>query len=190
MDEQELQRLIFDLRFGDVYQRRAAAYKLIKSNDSRAVPILTHAYNDDDSIVQKNAIDALRKNDSQEAIDFLNSHNIPRIQENNRMPVTSHLILYIALYFGGASVGAQGGWIFAVLLTELKIIYPPWHIPIILIVAIIGAYIPKNLFANKVAAICPSCGGKAFLKWASKPLRYVCTDCGYIHKTSFSLRGK
>lgn len=81
MDEKQLQALIWDLQFGDDQQRRAASYKLGKSNNPAAVPALIYAYNDKDDSVQRNAIDGLRKISSQEALDFLDSHKIQRLQK-------------------------------------------------------------------------------------------------------------
>ncbi len=107
-----------------------------------------------------------------------------------KFSTSTHLFFYIALYFGGAAVGFQGGWVVAVILSELKIIQPPWHIVIIFIFFILCVYIPKNLFAKTIPAICPSCGGATFLKWDSKPLQYICTECANVHKTSLSLSGR
>jgi hypothetical protein len=106
------------------------------------------------------------------------------------MSISSHIVFYIALYFLGAMFGFSLGWIIALILSELKIIYPPFHVLVTFSVAILGVYLPKNTFAKKVPAICPSCGGTAFLDWSSKPLQYVCTSCAHIHKTNLSLSGR
>jgi hypothetical protein len=92
-----------------------------------------------------------------------------------KISTSTHLFLYIALYFIGGGIGFQGGWILAIILTGLKIIQPPWHVAVIFIFFILCVYIPKNVFAKTIPAICPSCGGAAFLKWNSKPLEYICT---------------
>ncbi len=61
----------------NVRERRAASYKLSKSNDARAVPGLIKAYQDADSSVRQNGIDGLRRIGSKEALDFLSSQGIP-----------------------------------------------------------------------------------------------------------------
>ncbi len=76
MNEQQLQNIIIELQNGNDRQRRASSYKLSNSKNPLAVPALIHAYNDSDSSVRQNAIDGLRAISTQEAIDFLNSHNI------------------------------------------------------------------------------------------------------------------
>ena len=71
MDEQNLQKLISELQNGNDQQRRAASYKLSKSNNPIAVPTLIHSYTDADSSVRQNAIDGLRNIGSKEAQEFL-----------------------------------------------------------------------------------------------------------------------
>jgi hypothetical protein len=105
---------------------------------------------------------------------------------NAKLPISIHLFFYIALYLIGGVAGMQGGWI----LTDKLIIQAPWHVPIWLIVVIAGVYLPKLVFAKTIPAICPSCGGTAFLKWNSKPLQYICTECANVHKTIMSLSGR
>jgi hypothetical protein len=104
-----------------------------------------------------------------------------------KMSISSHLLFYFALYFIGFIVGSSIGWVIAVILTELEIIQSPWSSLIIIGLTVLGVYIPKLIFARKVPAICPSCGGNAFLKWPSKPIVYLCADCGYTHNTKLRL---
>jgi len=69
----QLQPLITELQSGNVRQRRAASYKLGKSQDPAAVPALISAYNDPDGSVHQNVIDGLRRIGSKEALAFLES---------------------------------------------------------------------------------------------------------------------
>ncbi|MCK5523163.1 MAG: HEAT repeat domain-containing protein [Thiomargarita sp.] len=68
--------LVTDLQQGNDRQRRAASYKLGKIKSSAAVTALISAYNDTDSSVRQNVINGLRAIGTQEALDFLNSHNL------------------------------------------------------------------------------------------------------------------
>jgi len=67
------------LQNGDTEQRRAASYRLGKSNNPTVVPALTLAFNDKDSSVQQNVIDGLYKIGTQDALDFLNSKNLKKV---------------------------------------------------------------------------------------------------------------
>ena len=72
----QLQPSITELQSGNVRQRRAASYKLGKSQDPAAVQALINAYNDPDSSVRQNVIDGLRKVGSTEALAFLETHKV------------------------------------------------------------------------------------------------------------------
>jgi hypothetical protein len=108
-----------------------------------------------------------------------------------KISISTHLVLYIALYFIGFFVGFQAGWVIAIILTGLNIIQPPLHVLVIFLVLFSCVYFPNRMFAKRVPAICPSCGGTALLHHVFfEPLRYVCTDCGQSHKTGLSLSGR
>jgi hypothetical protein len=110
--------------------------------------------------------------------------------ENPRRPrlsLNNHLVSYIAISFLGFIAGFIISEIAIVILTGIGILRPPWHILIFTITVVVGAYIPGLLFAKKVPAACPLCGGTAFLKWPSKPIIYICSECGHIHKTRIRL---
>jgi len=104
-----------------------------------------------------------------------------------KMSISSHLSHYTALYLAGGLGGFSMGWFIAFIMTGLNIVHSPWNIPIVLGLFILGAYFPRLNFAKKVPAICPSCGGDAFLKWPSKPIIYVCSSCNHTEKTRISL---
>lgn len=76
MDKNKLQELIEQLKSGNDRERRAASYKLGKSKDQEAVPSLIQAYNDTDSSVRQNVIEALKLIRSKEAVDFLISQGL------------------------------------------------------------------------------------------------------------------
>jgi|CXWL01.1.fsa_nt_gi hypothetical protein len=92
--------LITDLQQGNDRQRRAASYKLGKFRDSAAVTVLIGAYNDTDSSVRQNVIDGLRRIGTQEALDFLNSHNIQSVQgKNNTKYALQFVLIVVAVIF-------------------------------------------------------------------------------------------
>jgi hypothetical protein len=107
--------------------------------------------------------------------------------EKTGMTLSTHLIFYIGLYFVGALVGSQIGWIIGMILSGLNFIKAPWAALIVLTLFIVGAYFPRLWFGRKVSALCPSCGGKAYIKWPSRPITYACSDCGKIHETKLRL---
>jgi len=72
----QLQGLITEFQSGNARQRRAASYKLGKSQDPAVVSVLIDAFNDSDSIVRNNVVDGLRKIGSKEALAFLESHTV------------------------------------------------------------------------------------------------------------------
>jgi hypothetical protein len=74
MEEDQLHKLVTQLHIGNARQRRAASYKLSKSKDPSVVPELICAYYDKDSSVRQNVYDGLRSIGSEEALDFLASH--------------------------------------------------------------------------------------------------------------------
>jgi len=99
LDNNQLQTLIRDLQFGSAQQRRAASYKLGKSNDPAVVPLLIHAYDDQDGSVRQNVIDGLRKIGSEEALHFLDAHKIQRVQEEIQSNTNSVIQLLILIIF-------------------------------------------------------------------------------------------
>ncbi|MBI5950574.1 MAG: HEAT repeat domain-containing protein [Chloroflexi bacterium] len=69
-------KLVMELQQGNDRQRRAASYKLGKLKSPEAVTALIGAYNDTDGTVRLNVINGLRTIGTQEALDFLKSHNL------------------------------------------------------------------------------------------------------------------
>ena len=96
MDKDKLKRLIDQLENGNDRQRRAASYKLGKSNDEDAVPYLINAYNDKDRSVRQNAVTGLNNIASKEALDFLVSKDIPIKDKANFSIIIEILIGFIA----------------------------------------------------------------------------------------------
>jgi hypothetical protein len=82
MKPEELQRLEENLKFGDDRERRVASYKLGRSNDPGAVPILIQAFSDPDSSVHQNVIDGLTNIRTKEALEFL-------IRKQNELPAAN-----------------------------------------------------------------------------------------------------
>jgi len=57
MDDSQLKSLMWQLKHGNVQERRAASYQLGKSKNSAVVPQLIAAIDDRDSSVRQNAIE-------------------------------------------------------------------------------------------------------------------------------------
>jgi hypothetical protein len=74
MKKDQQYQLISLLHNGTDQQRRAASYKLSKSKDPSVVPELISAYSDKDISVRQNVFNGLRSIGSEEALDFLASH--------------------------------------------------------------------------------------------------------------------
>jgi hypothetical protein len=107
MNERELQELISDLQHGDAQHRRAASYKLGKSKNPAAVPVLIQAYNDADSSVRQNVIVGLRNISSPEALDFLSS---PSTTPNQTLPQTAQpKVEYICNVCNKKEVNGENG---------------------------------------------------------------------------------
>jgi len=103
MDKRRLEKLISELQASNVQQRRAASYKLSKYKDPIAVSALIQAYNDTDGSVQQNVITGLRNIGSKEAVDFLNSKEIPLSLPKNAI-TSSRSIGWFILGFVGWSI--------------------------------------------------------------------------------------
>jgi ribosomal protein S27AE len=72
------QSLIDQLESGSAQQRRAASYKMGKSEDPAYIPYLIKATNDQDAGVRMNVIEGLRRIGTDEAIEFLNADETER----------------------------------------------------------------------------------------------------------------
>jgi hypothetical protein len=126
MERKKLDQLVTQLHIGNDRQRRASSYRLSKSKDPSVVPELISAYYDKDSSVRQNAYDGLRSIGSEEALDFLASHEenamniLPSMDNktiecdgNNVVTIRSNpLLVYVmGVIIGIFGVGylAQGG---------------------------------------------------------------------------------
>ena len=104
------------------------------------------------------------------------------------LPVGTHFLIYVALYFAGGALGFIVGWLLVSSLTEtLESIHPAVRVLIVLLPIIIGAYVPRLSFARLVPAKCPTCSGPAYLMWPSRPITYVCVPSGHRYSTGLRL---
>jgi hypothetical protein len=118
MERKQLDQLVTQLHNGNDRQRRAASYKLSKSKDPSVVPALISAYNDKDSSVRQNLFDGLRSIGSEEALDFLASHeenimNILPSMDNKMVECDSNGVVTIKpnpllVYVMGVIIGIFG----------------------------------------------------------------------------------
>jgi hypothetical protein len=93
---------MWQLKHGNVQERRSASYQLGKSKNPAVVPQLFAAIEDRDSSVRQNAIDALFEIGSQEALDFLSSNNIKRTSVAHANPrlvvIFGSLMMMVSLF--------------------------------------------------------------------------------------------
>ncbi len=89
MEINQLQDLTVQLQNGTDRERKAASYKLGRSRDPEAVPVLINAFNDPDPTVHQNILDGLRAIGTREALDFLATHDLADKAADNVPPQTT-----------------------------------------------------------------------------------------------------
>ena len=94
MKRERVQILISELQNGAARQRRAAAYKLRNYKEARVVQALINAFTDPDNSVRQNVTNALRLIGSNEAQEFLISHN-QSIQVSNSTRYNSFIFIFV-----------------------------------------------------------------------------------------------
>ena len=64
----------------------------------------------------------------------------------------------------------------------------PW--PFALLGFLVGVDVSNLVrwWFRKIPARCPKCKGRTFAI-GSRPIRYKCEECGYLHRTGWSLKG-
>lgn len=109
--------------------------------------------------------------------------------KNRTLPLSWHVAIYFSLYVGGFFAGAAAGivLVFFFLSQDIVFLRKYWSIFIPITMAALGAFVPRFLFASRVSANCPACGGPAFLIGSSDPIAYKCIACGHKHSTRVQL---
>ncbi len=101
------------------------------------------------------------------------------------LPIRVHLALTVLLEFAGffVAAGLTGVlWATGVVGTQL------WVVALVLLIClVIGTVVPQILMRRLIPAACQreNCQGAAFAR-GSKPICYVCKDCGFELDTGVS----
>ena len=96
-----------------------------------------------------------------------------------RLPIWVHMMLF--------AVSFVLGWIGmpALILIGLQRVVPAAVAGIAFLPLWIGGLVlVHHLVKRAILARCTSCLGRAYCAQMSKPMRYVCRDCGYEHRSA------
>jgi hypothetical protein len=95
------------------------------------------------------------------------------------MRIWLHLTLMILAEFSGFFLGALAVWV--LIPAELHTAASPLDFALVAVGALAGAF-GARWFFRRVAALCPSCGGRSFHR-GIRPIAYHCAECGHVHET-------